>query len=179
MKIQPYKANRTTKKSDFAPEIVEGYNRIYIGNLSWDVTEEDLKNLFSDCKISSIRFGMDKETGQFRGYSHVDFTDNLSLTMALQLDQKVLHGRPVRIRCAVPLKGGTTQAKPVPAGTGTEGGTQTKHVPVVDTGAVDTGSGISSGKLRRRTCYECGEKGHLSSDCPKKQTAGPADSNAG
>ncbi|XP_028068559.1 uncharacterized protein LOC114271146, partial [Camellia sinensis] len=26
-----------------------------------------------------------------------------------------------------------------------------------------------SGKIRRRTCYECGEKGHLSSLCPNKQ----------
>ncbi|GKC23334.1 protein gar2, partial [Tanacetum coccineum] len=29
---------------------------------------------------------------------------------------------------------------------------------------------VSEGKLRRRTCYECGERGHLSSLCPKKQT---------
>lgn len=75
MKIRPYKANRTTKCSDFAPEIVEGYNRIYIGNLPCDVTEEELKKLFSDCKISSIRFGMYKETGQLRGSSTVSLLD--------------------------------------------------------------------------------------------------------
>ncbi|EYU29756.1 hypothetical protein MIMGU_mgv1a005349mg [Erythranthe guttata] len=33
-------------------------------------------------------------------------------------------------------------------------------------GAVDDTGGVSS-KIRRRSCYECGEKGHLSSACPK------------
>ena len=32
-------------------------------------------------------------------------------------------------------------------------------------------STVVGGKIRRRTCYECGEKGHLASDYPKKQVA--------
>ncbi|KAL5203278.1 hypothetical protein ABZP36_014230 [Zizania latifolia] len=51
LKIQPYKSNR--EKEDFAPMMVEVYNRIYVGNLAWDITDDDLK-FFSDCKISSI-----------------------------------------------------------------------------------------------------------------------------
>lgn len=105
---------------------------------------------------------MDKETGEFRGYSHVDFSDSLSLTMALKFDQHVVCGRPVRITCAVPKKGPMTHPKPLP--TTTEAAT----------GDV-TNSEVSSisGKMRRRTCYDCGEKGHISSDCPKKQTDAP------
>ncbi|XP_015876941.3 phragmoplastin interacting protein 1 [Ziziphus jujuba] len=162
LKIQPYKTTRTTKGSDFAPKHIDGYNRVYLGNLSWDITDNDLRKLFSDCNISSIRFGMNKETGQFRGYAHVDFSDSLSLTMALKLDQKVVCGRPVRITCAVPKKGAKTHPMPLP--TTTEAAKSEV-----------TNSEVSSisGKMRRRTCYECGEKGHISSDCPKKQTDAP------
>ncbi|GAU12171.1 hypothetical protein TSUD_01370 [Trifolium subterraneum] len=101
LKIQPYKAAQATR---FTPELKEGYNRIYVGSLSWEITEEELRKFFSNCNIKSIRFGTDKETGEFRGYAHVDFSDSKSLKTALALDQSVLFGRPVRISCAVPLK---------------------------------------------------------------------------
>ena len=173
--IQPYKANRINKASDFAPKIIEGYYRIYVGNLSWDITEDKLRNFFSDCKISSIRFGNDKDTGEFRGYAHVDFSNSLSFTMALKLDQKIVCGRPVKIRCAVPLKKEVTnevKTDPITVPTLTETANpssvpETIEPVVTDTLLTSTGTG----KMRRRTCYECGEKGHISSDCPKKQTA--------
>ncbi|XP_057487473.1 phragmoplastin interacting protein 1-like [Actinidia eriantha] len=159
LKIQPFKSTRAKNASNFAPAIVEGYNRIYVGNLSWDITEDEMRKLFSGCSISTIRFGEDKETGEFRGYAHIDFTDSLSLNMALKLDQKILSGRPVRIRCAVPKRKATES--------------NTNSLPE-ETKEAENGGGASttvSGKIRRRTCYECGEKGHLSSDCPKTQAA--------
>ncbi|PON91457.1 Splicing factor-like protein [Trema orientale] len=169
--IQPYKTNRTKKSSDFAPQAVEGYNRIYVGNLSWDVTEDKLRNFFSDCKISSIRFGMDKETGEFRGYAHVDFSDNLSLALALKLNQKHFCDRPVKISYAVPLKKAVgTKSRPVPT---TRETTESRIVPTTAE-TTDSYTGVTStstGKMKRRTCLDCGEKGHISSDCPKKQTA--------
>lgn len=232
LKVQPYKPIRDKKVSDFAPAMLEGYNRIYVGNLSWETTEDELKKLFSDCRISSIRLGKDKETGEFRGFAHVDFADSLSLTMALKLDQKALFGRPVRIRCAVPPKSVNPSSKleptvgkneanvfnaPVGATSDTlvnddvarkakrqtwtecgekghlssscpnrrkaadvaHRGNETDDVAfdITDTFAstVDIDEkevdNIGEGKLKRRTCYECGEKGHLSSSCPKKQQA--------
>ncbi|KAK6929301.1 Zinc finger, CCHC-type [Dillenia turbinata] len=157
LKIVPYKATQVTKESaDFSPAIVEGYNRIYVGNLSWDITEDDLRSLFSDCSISSLRWGKDKEKGEFRGYAHVDFNDNVSLKSALMLDQRVVCGRPVRIRCAVPAK---KAVEPHP-----------KSVPTSEN-ADAGGTSSKSGKNRRKDCYECGERGHISSECPKKQAA--------
>ncbi|CAB4270725.1 unnamed protein product [Prunus armeniaca] len=178
LKIQPYKATRANKVSDFAPQIVEGYNRIYVGNLSWDITEDDLKKLFSDCKVSSIHFGMDKETGEFRGYAHVNFSDSLSLTLALKLDQKVVCGRPVKISCAVPLKRAGTPSNSAPTNSSTHSisvapTTGANSIPVAtttDTGADNTELSTVSGKIKRRTCYQCGEKGHLSSACPMAAT---------
>ncbi|KAL7582840.1 hypothetical protein Lser_V15G44282 [Lactuca serriola] len=167
LKVQPYKATRDKRVSDFAPAMLEGYNRIYVGNLSWDMTEDELKKFFSDCSISSIRLGKDKETGEFKGFAHVDFSDSLSLTMALKLDQKPLFGRPVRIRCAVPPKSVNPSSNPDPTFGKNEVNGKLTHSDVTDDVAR---------KLKRQTCYECGEKGHLSSSCPKKQAADVAKS---
>lgn len=191
LKIQSYKSNRVSKSSSFSPGIVEGYNKIYVGNLSWEITEDDLRNLFEGCNITSIRFGEDKETGEFRGYAHVDFSDSVSLNTALKLDQKIVCGRPVRISCAVPRKGSVNKTQ-TPAHNETVNKTETpaqtetvnKTEPPAQTETVNTtepppeiktagGDGVPSvsGKIRRRTCYECGERGHLSSSCPKKLEA--------
>ncbi|XP_042480421.1 phragmoplastin interacting protein 1 [Macadamia integrifolia] len=178
LKIQPYKITLPHDSSDFAPPVVEGYNRIYIGNLSWDITEDELRKVFSDCNISSIRFGKDKETGEFRGYAHVDFSDSLSQAMALTLDQKVVSGRPVKIRCAVPKK--ETKTHPISEAAAKE----TKTHPISEAAAASKNNengGLSSGsgkKMKRRTCYECGVPGHLSSACPKKKAVDSVNSTS-
>ncbi|KAI6676378.1 hypothetical protein NL676_037174 [Syzygium grande] len=173
LKIQPYKATRATKTAEFAPPIVEGYNRIYIGNLSWDITEDDVRKFFSDCNISSIRFGMDKETGEFRGYAHVDFSDSLAMAMAIKLNQQILCGRPVKIMSAIPKEGVKSSARTVTANITVGNANTTVHNTNSTVDNPTTGSTVSSGKMKRRTCYICGEKGHISSACSKK----PADAS--
>ncbi|KAL0343313.1 UNVERIFIED_CONTAM: protein gar2 [Sesamum angustifolium] len=196
LKIQPFKSAKVNKLPNFSPAVLEGYNRIYVGNLSWDVTEDDLRKLFSGCSITSIRFGEDKETGEFKGYGHVEFADNLSLNMALKLDQSIVCSRPVRISCAIAKKGTITKLKSTPKDNGLDSSKanpaskdQENASGKVDAVGKDQENGSSkvsavggdqennsivtavSSKIRRRTCYECGEKGHLSSSCPKKQAA--------
>ncbi|RLN29362.1 hypothetical protein C2845_PM05G10530 [Panicum miliaceum] len=163
LKIQPYKHNR--EKEDFAPKLIEGYNRIYVGNLPWDITEDDLKKFFSDCKISSIRFGTDKETGDFKGYAHVDFSDGTSVAVALKLDQRVIKGRPVRIRCAVPKKDNQKICD-------NENSDLSKKPPTIVSEEMKVGDESNSvPSKKRRKCYECGISGHLSSACPNKKVA--------
>ncbi|KAK8926217.1 hypothetical protein KSP39_PZI019018 [Platanthera zijinensis] len=187
LKIQPYKASRTQRSSDFAPEIIDGYNRVYVGNLSWDITEEALKQFFSDCRISSVRFGTDKETGDFKGYAHIDFSDSVSLAIALKLDQRVLCGRPVRVRCAVPRKSVQTESSSKsgdemqngghPAGSSSSASTCAAAVAAAGADAsvsacpnasVSLGTQKKS-KKKRQTCYECGTPGHLSMECPQRR----------
>lgn len=155
---------RTRTSSGFVPEMVEGYHRVYIGNLAWDTTERDIRKLFSDCVINTVRLGKNKETGDFKGYAHVDFKDSVSVAMALKLDQQVICGRPVKICCALKERPvGDHFTNPTPG--------ETNNVDETDA-AADDGSyfanTMSSGKIKRRSCYECGEKGHLSTACPKK-----------
>ncbi|XP_031115230.1 nucleolin 1 [Ipomoea triloba] len=199
LKIKPHNSSRVNKGvnkvSNFSPAVVEGYNRIYAGNLSWEITEDDLRKLFSDCHITAIRFGEDKETGEFKCYAHVDFADSPSLNTALKLDQTIVCGRPVRISCAVAKKGAVTKSRSTQSDTqaknvidGSKATPQstrvdTPQITPVDTpqsnqvetpqsNQVDTAAmNALNAKIRRRTCYECGERGHLSSSCPKKQAA--------
>ncbi|OAY72869.1 RNA-binding protein CP31B, chloroplastic [Ananas comosus] len=83
------------------PEKVDGCCSAYVGNLSWDVTEDDIRGFFEESKIASIRFAFDKKTGNFRGFCHVDFEDDESLERAMKKDQVALHGRPIKIAYAV------------------------------------------------------------------------------
>ncbi|KZV19014.1 protein gar2-like [Dorcoceras hygrometricum] len=172
--IQPFKSSKYSKTSNFSPSVLEGYNRIYVGNLSWDITENDLRELFSDCSVTSIRLGEDKDTKEFKGYAHVDFADSLSLHMALKLDQKVVRGRPVRISCAVRRNGTVNNSTSMTEESKTDGG-EVKIAIEGDNAISESKTEINevtalSPKIRRRTCYECGERGHLSSACPKKQS---------
>ncbi|KAK4490594.1 hypothetical protein RD792_001279 [Penstemon davidsonii] len=186
LKIQPFKSAKVNKLPNFMPTVLEGYNRIYVGNLSWDLTEDDLRKLFSECNITSIRFGEDKETGEFKGYGHVDFADGVSLNKALKLDQTIVCGRPVKISCAVPKSGTVAMLKSMPKDSQVSSvkvsavseeqnnSTQVESVEVTavsDDQVNNSATNAVSSKIRRRTCYECGEKGHLSSACPKKLAA--------
>ncbi|XP_073143221.1 phragmoplastin interacting protein 1 [Henckelia pumila] len=171
--IQPFKSSKHSKSSNFCPSVSEGYNRIYVGNLSWDITEDDLRKLFFDCTVTSIRLGEDKDTKEFKGYAHVDFANSLSLHIALKLDQQVVCGRPVRISCAVRRNETENNSTSMAKESKTDGG----QVSIAIEGNNDASeiktdssevSAVSS-KIRRRTCYECGERGHLSSSCPKQQ----------
>lgn len=191
LKIQPYKTTTSrlqkSLSADFAPKIMEGYNRVYVGNLAWDITEDDLKQLFKGCKISSVRFGTDKETGEFRGYAHVDFEDSLSLAMALKLDQKEVCGRPARISCAVPKNEAKAGSKPLgPQIVKAENGSinqvtidkkavNESSIPIseakVENENGNTLTSSVSGVKKRRTCCECGVAGHISSDSPMKKQA--------
>ncbi|KAL1189540.1 Phragmoplastin interacting protein 1 [Cardamine amara subsp. amara] len=159
---------RRNTSSGFAPEMVDGYNRVYIGNLAWDTTERDIRKLFSDCVITSMRLGKNKETGEFKGYAHVDFKDSVSLAIALKQDQHVIGGRAVKICCALkdrPAANNSTDPTPNETNNMEETYAAADSIPAFGNYFTPT---VSNGKIKRRVCFECGEKGHLSTACPKK-----------
>lgn len=91
------------RKSEFLsdPEKEKGCLSVYVGNLSWKVTEKDIRDCFNTSNISSVRFACDKVTGKSRGFCHVDFEDDESLEKAIQKNQTELQGRPMKIAYAV------------------------------------------------------------------------------
>uniref|UniRef100_A0A8C9VCQ4 Insulin-like growth factor 2 mRNA binding protein 1 n=1 Tax=Scleropages formosus TaxID=113540 RepID=A0A8C9VCQ4_SCLFO len=76
-------------------------NKLYIGNLSENVTSEDLEKVFEDCKIPF--------SGQFllkSGYAFVDCPDDHSAMKAIEtFSGKVeLHGKCIEVEHSVPKK---------------------------------------------------------------------------
>ncbi|KAG8073234.1 hypothetical protein GUJ93_ZPchr0006g42599 [Zizania palustris] len=98
------KRKRTTEfQTD--PEKADGCLSAYVGNLKWDVTETVLRDFFKSLKIGSIRFAINKRTGDSRGFCHIDFEDDESLEKAVGMNQFELHGRPIKIAYAVSNRG--------------------------------------------------------------------------
>ncbi len=77
---------------------------IYVGNLSRDVTEDDLRKVFETFgKVMSAVIIKDKFTGESRGFGFVEMSNNNEARNAMQaLNHTVLKGRPMNINEARP-----------------------------------------------------------------------------
>jgi RNA recognition motif-containing protein len=74
-------------------------NRLYVGNLSFDTSEEALQNAFSNFgEVSEVKIVMDRETGRSRGFAFVSMADASSARNAIsKLDGSMLDGRSLRV----------------------------------------------------------------------------------
>jgi nucleolin len=71
---------------------------VFCGNLPWDVDEQALRDLFGGCgEIASVRLATDRETGDFKGFGHVEFASTESTDKALELAGTDLNGRNIRV----------------------------------------------------------------------------------
>jgi RNA recognition motif-containing protein len=60
------------------------FMNIYIGNLNWSASSEDLKNLFSAYgEVSSVNIVNDKFTGRSKGFGFVEMPDSASAQRAI------------------------------------------------------------------------------------------------
>ena len=77
---------------------------IYIGNLSYRATEEDLKVVFAEYgTIERIVLPSDRETGRPRGFAFVDMTEDAQEDAAItELDGAEWMGRQLRVNKSKP-----------------------------------------------------------------------------
>ncbi|HVJ83264.1 MAG TPA: RNA-binding protein [Planctomycetia bacterium] len=76
--------------------------KIYVGNLSFEATESDLRELFqSHGAISSVKVAVDRMTGQSRGFGFVEMAEGADEAIAA-LDGAALKGRNLRVNEARP-----------------------------------------------------------------------------
>jgi RNA recognition motif-containing protein len=72
---------------------------IYVGNLSYNATEEELKQAFEGYgRVDSARIIVDKYTDQSKGFGFVEMPDSSEAQAAIGgLDGKEMGGRPLRV----------------------------------------------------------------------------------
>jgi RNA recognition motif-containing protein len=82
-------------------------NRLFVGNLSFNTTEDGLRAAFANHAAESVKLMTDRETGRSRGFAFVDFADSASAKAAMEaLNGTVLDGRPLRVDEATERTGG-------------------------------------------------------------------------
>jgi RNA recognition motif-containing protein len=87
-------------------------SKLYVGNLAYDVTQEDLSEFFSQVgAVQSAAVISDKFSGQSRGFGFVEMSDSQEADRAIEtLNDTELKGRRVKIdraRETAPRSGGS------------------------------------------------------------------------
>ena len=77
---------------------------LYISNLSYNISDEDLRQLFADYgEITSVKVIMDRETGRSRGFGFVELSDDELAKKAIEeLNQASYDGKVINITEARP-----------------------------------------------------------------------------
>ena len=76
---------------------------IYVGNLPWSATEEQVRDLFADHgNVLSVKLVNDRETGRARGFGFVEMEDADADNAIEALDNSSFGGRTLRVNEAKP-----------------------------------------------------------------------------
>lgn len=75
---------------------------VYVGNLSWDSTEEGLRSLFEQYgEVDSAKIITDRETGRSRGFGFVEMIEGADEAIRA-LDGTEFDGRNLKVNEAKP-----------------------------------------------------------------------------
>jgi RNA recognition motif-containing protein len=77
---------------------------IYVGNLSYEVTESDLNTVFAEYgSVKRVQLPIDRETGRMRGFAFVEMDTDAEETTAIEaLDGAEWKGRDMKVNKAKP-----------------------------------------------------------------------------
>jgi RNA recognition motif-containing protein len=77
---------------------------IYVGNLSYEVTQDDLNQTFAEYgTVKQVKLPTDRETGRLRGFAFVEMTNDAEETAAIEaLDGAEWMGRSLKVNKAKP-----------------------------------------------------------------------------
>lgn len=76
---------------------------IYVGNLPWSATTEQVQNLFAPYgTVLSVKLVNDRETGRARGFGFVEMEDSAAAAAIEALDNTSFGGRTLRVNEAKP-----------------------------------------------------------------------------
>ena len=75
---------------------------IYIGNINYEATEEDLKNLFQQFgTVDSVKIVVDRYTNQSKGFGFIEMPNNPDAETAISsLNNTEFMGRTIKVNKA-------------------------------------------------------------------------------
>ncbi len=77
--------------------------KLYVGNLSFEATEEQVRDLFTPYgTVESINMITDRSSGQFRGFCFVEMETSAANAAITALDSHDLNGRTLKVNEAKP-----------------------------------------------------------------------------
>lgn len=81
-------------------------NKLYVGNLPYNVTSDGLRDLFAEFgEITEANIIIFKDSGRSRGFGFVEFVNESDATNAVsQMDQKEVGGRKLVVNIAKPME---------------------------------------------------------------------------
>ena len=77
---------------------------VYVGNLSYEVTDEDLTSVFAEYgSVKSVKLPVDRETGRMRGFGFVEMETEAEEEAAIEaLNEAEWMGRTLKVNKARP-----------------------------------------------------------------------------
>jgi len=76
---------------------------LYVGNLSWQTTEDDLRGLFEkEGELESVRLITDRNTGRSKGFAFVETSDDLAQKLIDSYNGFEFNGRKIIVSEARP-----------------------------------------------------------------------------
>ena len=78
--------------------------KLYVGNISWDTSEQDLEDLFGEVgTVQSANIITDRDTGRSRGFGFVELSSQEEGQKAIeQFDGSEVDGRNLKVNEAKP-----------------------------------------------------------------------------
>ena len=83
--------------------------KIYVGNLSFQTTDADLNNMFSEIgHVESVQIITDRDTGRSKGFGFVEMSDDAAAAKAIErFNGKEVNGRALTVNEARPKDSGS------------------------------------------------------------------------
>ncbi len=98
--------------------------KLYVGNLPYNVTDDQLRDLFSQAgTVSSASVIADRMTGRSKGFGFVEFADDAEADKAVEMfNEKDWGGRPMVVNEARPMEPRAPRQGGFSGGRGGQGG---------------------------------------------------------
>jgi RNA recognition motif-containing protein len=79
-------------------------SKLYVGNLSYSTTEDELRTLFAEAgTVSSVALIKDRDTGQSKGFAFVEMSNQVEAEKAISMfNGRMVGSRELKVNMAKP-----------------------------------------------------------------------------